>query len=279
MVAAAVSTAPPRSFQEAICAAFDEDDRLRATLSPEEYQAAMDEADAAAWDELPTLELWFWLREVCPNYSRESLEQAVRAAQEEASPGERDLIAVVQRIARRQLAREAREATSPPSPPVLYLVPAEPAARPRQPRRVRPSASASAASDDGDPDPMPRAWLTTAEVAERVAVSVSTIERLKARAEARGIAHPPWTYLGRSLRWRASRVDDFIEEATKWHSSKHAGRASTSSVGATSTENSGGGPAPRSPRRANSSSKSRPPAPSEKSGSLKALAKLLTSKR
>lgn len=262
----------------ALEAAFDEDDRLRAMLSPEEYQAAMDEADAAAWEELPTLELWFWLRQVCPNASREDLDQAVRAAHEEASPGERDLIAVVQRIARRQLACEAREATS--SPPVLYLVPAEsaPRARPRQPRRVRPSASASA-SDDGDPDPAPRAWLTTAEVAERVAVSVSSIERLKAAAEARRIANPPWTYLGRCLRWRASRVDDFIEEATKWRSSKAGGRASTSSVGETSTENSGGGPAPRSLRRANSSSKSKPPAPSEKSGSLKALAKLLTSKR
>ena len=42
-------------------------------------------------------------------------------------------------------------------------------------------------------------WISTTQVARRLGVSLSTVERLKADAEAHGASNPPWSYFNRRL--------------------------------------------------------------------------------
>ena len=112
--------------------------------------------------------------------------------------------------------------------------------------------------------PSKKFW-TTGEVAEHAGLSVSSIERLKAAAEARGISKPPWTHAGRRLMWHAGMVDDFLMEAKRWRSFKREA-GSSSSAGAQPQGSSAGARARAARPQTRSNSTSNRPQPRARLG-------------
>jgi transposase len=124
--------------------------------------------------------------------------------------------------------------------------------------------------------PTSAVWLTTAQVATRVGVGKSTIERLKAHAEQHGVSGP-WAYVGRRLLWQADLVDEFIKETSQWRGSKNAAGKSKSD-GETSRARNVGGRAQASASPKRSGSKSKTASRAGGTGTLRSLAASLSLK-
>ena len=94
-----------------------------------------------------------WLAEVTPDATAEDRDEAVRIARKAARAGEEhDLVAVLQRVARRELARDTRRATRSTR---VVAAPALRRARSRERHASRRAAARSAPSSEDGPQPEP----------------------------------------------------------------------------------------------------------------------------
>lgn len=135
------------------------------------------------------------------------------------------------------------------------------------------------------PDPRPTAtvpatWLTKAEVATSLHVSLRTVERMM--SDTPDHIRKPWAKVGRTVRWEPApdRITRWVEELAAWQASRNADQSGSSDGGTRRVARSRE-PAQRAGRRMNSASKSRSNGRTGGTGDrrLTKLAESLTSKK
>ena len=138
----------------------------------------------------------------------------------------------------------------------------------------RPPAQQPSRAPGGEPVLEGR-WLLLSEVAARFQLSIRTVQRLMDTSRQARLT-PPWIRLGRMVRFQADRVDPWLIEVSAWQASK-SGEGSSGSGGGPTPVGSERAPVPRAPLPKKSPSTSNTQRPSAATGSLKELARRLTS--
>tara|TARA_R110002020_G_scaffold139691_2_gene310654 strand:+ start:194 stop:589 length:396 start_codon:yes stop_codon:yes gene_type:complete len=121
-------------------------------------------------------------------------------------------------------------------------------------------------------------YLTTADVAVRMDVSVRTVRRWMRTTEAAGLTRP-WVTVGNTTRWNDAEISAWLKELEEWQTSRTAltVESPTSSDGTTSTGLGALAQSQPSATRAGSRRKSKPAKGLESTGSLRDFAESLVS--